>query len=477
MKKSLLSALMLLSEIVCFSQIDSVFITEQAVNLFPSFPIKSSYTSLIDRRSGFNYVYSANMESGLGIYDISNPNQINPVVNLPISFFNNLDVSTIEQRGNSLMVGIGDFQVNTNTASGLMILDISNPLLPSVIDSWDSTIFTHGISHLFIEGNYVYLSTMKDGIIILDITNEQNILFKAHLQLDLNFPSISPNAHNARGLKFKNDTLYVCFDRGGLRVIDVTDKSNPVEVYQYINTVLNAQAAAAYNDISIKGNYAFVSVDYCGLEVIDIGNIPFTSVQWYNPWNCNTTNWSGAALHTNEIILANNDSLLFVTGAQSELFVFDVSNPLLTHIVGAFTNLNDTLATHGLDVFQNKVLLSFIHTPVHIPPYTPFYADPGGLKIVVYQTQNLVNLDEKINTFKADVKLYPNPVIEDYFTIKSNEIIQSVKVYSSMGQEYFKLNDLMQKSVIINTNHWPAGVYQVLLSDEKEDTYLKIMKF
>ena len=413
------------------AQIDTIQFEQEAEWMFPSFPIKSSYTSLFDRRVEYPYAYSANMEHGLGIYDVSNPNSITPVVDLPVSSFNNLDVATIEQRENSLFAGIGDFQVNDNNASGLAILDISDPENPEFKDIWDSTLFTHGISHLLLDGNYVYLSTMTDGLIILDITDESNIQFKSHLQPDLSFPTPSTNAHNARGLKIKNDSLYMCFDRGGLRVIDVTDKTNPVEVYKYINNTLNESAAAAYNDIAIHENYAFISVDYCGLEIVDISTIPFTPVEWYNPWGCDFTNWSGAALHTNEIILSNNDSLLFVSGGQSELFVFDITNPLNVHKKGEFVNLNDTLATHGLDVFDGKVLLSFIHTPFHIPPFTPFFADPGGLKIVSYEMQ----LATAVNEITPErLLVFPNPISGSRVSIHTDESISHIQITSSVGE-------------------------------------------
>ena len=172
--KRIIIALLTVISIESYSQIDTVTFTEQAVHLFPSLPIKSSYTSLFDKRNGMNYVYSANMESGLGIYDISNPSIINPVLNWSIANFNNLDVSTIEQKGNSLFVGIGDFQVNTNTSSGLAIVDITNPTSPVIKDIWDSAQFDHGISHLIVYGNYAYLSTMTDGVIILDVSDENN---------------------------------------------------------------------------------------------------------------------------------------------------------------------------------------------------------------------------------------------------------------------------------------------------------------
>ena len=283
------------------------------------------------------------------------------------------------------------------------------------------------------------------------------------MQLDLNFPAPSTNAHNARGLKYKNDTLYVCFDRGGLRAIDVTNKTNPVEVYKYINSSLNSTAAAAYNDIAIKGNYAFVSVDYCGLEVIDISSIPFTSVQWFNPWGCNNTNWSGANLHTNEVILSNNDSLLFVTAGQSELFAFDITNPLTVSKVGEFVNLNDTLATHGLDVWNDKIILSFIHTPFHIPPFTPFFADPGGLKLLDFSFSTLSTSISETSLNNGSLKIYPNPNEGQNLFISCNSPLLSIRMMNSIGQLVFVQLKINQNEYSIELPAIKSGVYFLLI--------------
>lgn len=459
MKKFTLIFLLSFFSLQLNAQIDTVLLNEQAAFMFPSFPVKSSYTSLMDRRPGLEMIYSANMEHGLEFFNFATSGIISSIGVWPISSFNNLDVSTIEQRGNSLFIGTGDFQVNTNSASGLTILDITNLVTPFIKDSWDSTAFSHGISHILVDGDYVYLSTMKDGIIILDISDEENILFKSHLQLDLNFPTASLNAHNARGLKIVNNLLYVCFDRGGIRLVDVTDKSNPIEIYKYINVNLNGQAAAAYNDIVIKNNFAFVSVDYCGIEVLDISQTPFTSIQWYNPWNCNTSNWSGAPLHINEMILASHDSLLFVSGGQSEVFVFDVTDALNVHKVGEYAFVNDSLATHGLDVYNNKVILSFIHTPIFLPPFTPFYADPGGLKLLDYTMLNSIASVEPHMSQKRFLEVYPNPNFDDLIQLKSYYENTEVEVYDHVGKLMFKgiTNDSNQ--IMISTKNWQAGIY------------------
>ena len=400
--------ILLLVPFISSAQIDTVNLQLNASHLFPSFPYKSSYSAKLDQRQGMNYIYSANMEFGLGIYQYSSPGTLNNITNLPNSTFNNLEAGTVEIKGTSLFIGIGNYHNNNNTSSGLAILDITNPATPVIKDIWDSAAFTHGINHIVLDGDYAYLSTMSDGIIILNIADENNIRFESTLSLDLSWPVSSTNAHNARGMMIKNDSLFVCFDRGGLRVVDVTDKANPSEIYKYINTSLTSVAAAAYNDIAIKGNYAFVSVDYCGMEIIDISSAPFTAVQWYNPWGCNFTNWSGAEIHTNEVRLGSHDSLLFVSGARSELFVFDVTDPLNTVKKGEYINLSDSIASNGLDVYNGKVLLSLLRAAIHLPPLTPFYSDPGGLELLDYQVVLQPVSTSEMNPF-TNINVTPNP--------------------------------------------------------------------
>ena len=456
------------SLLICSSanaQIDSVLLNETAAHLFPSFPFKSSFTSIIDRNNS-GYLFSANMESGMEIFDLSVSGQITSILTMDISNFDSLDVSTMKQRDNSLFLGIGDFQTNTNVASGLAILDINNPSSPTIKDIWDTTAFVHGISHILIMDDHAYLSTMSDGIIILDISDESNIKFKSHLELDLNFPAPSSNAHNARGLKFRNDSLFVTFDRGGLRVVDVTDKSNPIEVYKYINTSLNSSAAAAYNDIIIKDNFAFISVDYCGLEVINIGSIPFTNVQWYNPWGCNLTNWSGAPNHFNELKTGSNDSLLFISTGQSEVLAFDITNPTNTILKGSYGSLTDSLATYGVDVFNNQIALSYVRTPFHVPPFTPFFSNPGGLKLLDY---SVINNSSGIfgNSYSYDViKIFPNPGRER-ISIEADDEIEELSIFDSFSRIVYQNNYINSTKTDINMNDVSKGLYIVVTGTKR----------
>ncbi|MBK6643595.1 MAG: hypothetical protein IPG39_21360 [Bacteroidetes bacterium] len=137
-------------------------------------------------------------------------------------------------------------------------------------------------------------------------------------------------------------------------------------------------------------------------------------------------NWSGAEIHTNEMQLGNGDSLLFVTAGQSDLFVFDVTNPLVTKRIGQLVNVSDTLATHGIDVYNNQIVLSFLRTPYHIPPATPFYSDPGGLKILTFDVQNSSTSLDHFNLSDSKLLVYPNPTLDNDIIIESPFPILSI---------------------------------------------------
>ena len=118
-KKALVFYLLSLGTLLS-AQIDTVIFEPAGSLLFPAFPYKSSYASVLDR-NGQPYLYSANMDFGLGIYRVAEDGAITLVRDMGIQHFHNLDVAAVKQRGSSLFLGLGDFHVNDNSASGLAI--------------------------------------------------------------------------------------------------------------------------------------------------------------------------------------------------------------------------------------------------------------------------------------------------------------------------------------------------------------------
>src|SRR5262249_54060812 len=139
----------------------------------------SVYTPLIDR-NGLPYVYGASPDIGVVIFNISNQMSPVPVDTIGIAALNNEKADAETQVGNNLYIASGNIQAGGERA-GLTIYDVTSPAASVAHDHWDSAAFTHGCSQVIISGNYAYLAAMDDGIIILNISNRDNIQFVSHL--------------------------------------------------------------------------------------------------------------------------------------------------------------------------------------------------------------------------------------------------------------------------------------------------------
>ena len=451
-----------------FAQPDSIRFTETAsFDLNPNpLTFHSSFTTKFDQHSP-GFLYAANMERGIGVYDIRQAGLIEEVVRLDTALFNGLDVSNIRQVGSDLFAALGDFQSEDHN-TGLAIVDVQNPEMPVVTAVWDTVAFRNGVSHLLVRDGYAYLSIMNDGLLILDVSNRSDIRFVSHLPLDPNFPSPSSGQHHqARGLTFRNDSLWVTFDRGGLRVVDVRDKANPEEVYQYINTDLNTVAAAAYNDVVIKDNYAFISVDYCGLEIIDISRFPYTVVQWYNPWGCNGLNWDKAELHLNELKIVHNEELLFVSGGNTELQVFDISDPESTTLLTSYGRLDDREAAYGMDVIDGKAALAMVKLFFNIP----YIGDFGGIRLLEWEA---LLTSTAPSPAASTLEFYPNPVT-DQLSIVGEDMIRAVELHDLTGRRLRHWNKASNR-VELDLADLSDGLYVIGISTDQGMIYRRVVK-
>jgi len=451
--RSIISTLFLLFLVnLSISQIDSVGIEFQGEIEFPSqfLQLKSSISSRIDNRNN-GYLYSANLIFGLGIYDISDPSNIEMLLDIEISTFEGLSVSTLQQVDNFLFVGLGDFQ-KENPASGLAIINVTIPENPILQDIWTSADFIFGVSHLDIYDGIAYLSMMDDGLLILDVNNVDDIQFVSSYIPDLTFPATSDGHHNGRGITKSGDILYYTFDRGGLRAIDVSDIYHPEEIQKYINPDLIDKATAAYNDVIVIGNYAYVSVDYCGMEVLDISTDPWTLVEWYDPVDCQGFNWFGADVHTNEVVTACNDSLLYISGGNSEVIVFDISDPLELKRVGRFFELNNELAAYGLHVLDDKISVSYINNPLNIP----YVGNWGRLKLLSFTKMTATSLNDVENNSPS--VFFPNPAYS-YIEIANYNGINAISLFTLEGRFIKNFNLLEIENGRIDIRHWSNGTY------------------
>jgi hypothetical protein len=129
-----------------------------------------------------------------------------------------------------------------------------------------------------------------------------------------------PRKYNARGMAVRGGIVYLAYDAGGLRILDARNKAKPVEIGRYSNPAMDSKPRA-YNNVVVDGTLAYVTVDYCGLEVLDVSKPSAVKrVSWWNPWKCDASpwNWFTSPGHTNEIAYDPQCGLLFLSSGATQ---------------------------------------------------------------------------------------------------------------------------------------------------------------
>lgn len=344
----------------------------------PSVCPEMSMTMLRDRMDR-PYMYVANKEAGLKVYDVSDPSAPVFINVLDTSVFGGLHVMSVTQYLDFLYVALGNHFTNPQQA-GVAIIDVSSPTFPSVKSLYVVPGSHSGASMALERDGYVYLCAMQSGLVILDARFDHELHVVSQLMPDVNYPTANPDTakYNVRGIDVVGNVAFVAFDAGGVRVVDVATKEQPREVGRYSNTLLNGKPRA-YNNIVVNGKTAYVTADYCGLEVLNLNDVVHISMMgWWNPYNCVGANWFASPIHTNELRLDTTCKKVFVSGGRTDVVVVDVSDPTSPDSCAAFGVADDDIASWGIDVYQNQIMYSYVCALI---PFTSFKT---GVRILEY---------------------------------------------------------------------------------------------
>jgi len=416
------------------------------------------------------FTYLATVSGGVKIYDINTFGNSTIVATVPKSELGNLDAINLFQDSIWLYVSLGNIWDTTEMA-GLAIIDVSNPSSPDVLDFYIHPGLGGGSGAVITRGDFAYLAANKNGLVILNISNRINIQFTSALTLFNNYPHTaagSNSLYNARGIGLNENHAYVCYDRGGLRIIDISDVNIPVQINQYCFLPL-IDKSTAYNNIAIHNNLAFVAIDYYGMEVLDISNPhSITQIGWWHPitWADTTNNyitWANSVGHANEIVYDSACQMIYLSAGKSDAVAIDVSvssNPVTCETYGSTT---DTYGTWGIDFFDGKISIAYIWS-VALPPYSNY----TGFKIL--QTKcNTTELIENINA--SSLTLYPNPSSNLVKVNIPNHNLKFIRLFKYTGaliQEYFTPEFSIQ--------NLPSGFYFMVTQTDQSTFINKLIK-
>lgn len=424
------------------------------------------------------YLYVANKEAGLKIYDISTISSPALVATIPISLYDSLDVMNVSQNGNYLYLALGNSFTNPQ-AGGMAIVDVSTPTLPNVTDYFVVPNSSSGGGIVKVEGNYAYLGAMQSGLVILDIADKNNILFVSQFMPSINYPPINnPNSslYNARGMEVKNSIVYLCFDAGGFRIINCTNKQLPIETGRWCNPAVYTPQnhPKAYNNLVVDDTLVYIAVDYCGMEVLNISDTSNITLHgWWNPYNCPNNNWFNTPVHSNEIHYDANCKRVFLSTGKSDLMVVDVSNPSQPDSCSNYGGVSNNLGTWGVGVYQDQIYLSYICALI------PFSSNWTGVKILSHNFCPQVNISEQES--RSQIRIFPQPATNE-INIENTEKkefknIKKITIQNVIGQKTDNLPTLISKEKInIDISGLTTGVYILTIVSENSNYRTKFIK-
>lgn len=401
------------------------------------YPGFSSPLTLDADITGKPFLYAASNDLGLKIYNLNGTLSSTLDTNILA-----MKVMSFTQYGHLLYMAIGSSW--TDDPPGLAIVDVSNPLAPIVKDIWIHPPVPNrrGAGIVKVEGNYAYVGGMGLGLIILNISDPTNITYVSEYAFDLNYPKpnpTNPTMYNARGMEVRNGIAYVCFDCGGLRIVNCTNPLAPFETGHYANpiTYVPTNQPRAYNNIVLNDTIAYVAVDYCGLEILNIKDTSnIILMDNFNPHNAPTGYWWTSPIHTNEMKYNSACKKLFMSTGKSEMIAMDVSDPYAVDSCGGYGSLSDTTGTWGIGMRNDSIFLSYLYNPFCIPPFCPFQANWNGIKMIKWLDPcSAVSVEEEARNISY-IKSQPNPFNEStqiYFSLKDASLVR-IRITDIMGR-------------------------------------------
>lgn len=404
------------------------------------------------------YLYVASNELGVKVFDVSGnqPVQVAVIDTVQLS----QQAMSLTQLDSLLYVCVGSHFANSDDPAGLTVVNVADPTSPEIIGNWTNTGSGSGAGIVKVEDNIAYLGAMGEGVVLLDVSDPSNIQMINQFIPDYHFPVTNDSAKvNARGMEVINGLVYLCYDAGGFRILDCTNTSNIQEIGAYANPITYSPSnwPRAYNNVAIvHDTLAYVAVDYCGVEVLNISDPSnITLVEHWNPHGCPQGAWWDAPIHANEIVYKPECDLIFLSTGKSESYVLNVSDPYQLDSCDSYGTINDTTATWGICMSDDDIYLSYTYVSTAIPQIlVPFYSTWSGIKKISYTYDCSLHVDE----IKLPELMFPNPAESKVFF---SEKVTSVSVYDMGGKQCMTADNVVNG---LSISSLPGGLYFVELN-------------
>lgn len=188
---------------------------------------------------------------------------------------------------------------------GLLVVDVADPESPNLV----GTLASENAHAVLGDGDLAYLADGEGGLKIIDLTDVSAPLEIGH------FNTVSGIYGAAVNLDFDGENVYLAAGLKGLMVINVADPASPSLLARLVTP-------GRTEDVCVVGDLVFIADDEDGLQVVDISDpaVPYIAGSLALPGHLHSLVWDGISL--------------FVGGYNTGLWKLDISEPTAPEVVG-----------------------------------------------------------------------------------------------------------------------------------------------
>ncbi len=284
-------------------------------------------------------------------------------------------VSNFKAGGNAIGLAFDESKLHVADGfGGYVLLDISDVSAPEMLDKFETQIpaYSKGVA---VAGDYAFLAAGTSGIIILDVSNTNEVTA---------IDTITLSSGVAYKVFINDNKAYVACGQGGVRILDITNPASP----QILGGFTTAYSAM---DVLVEGDYAYVADFLDGMEI----------------WNVSDPNNAVGIATTNQPVngvgIFKKDNYVFLSGVTSGVRIVDCSDFDNVHEV-AYIRPNNYGETYAAFVNDEFIYTADGSKGVHVIDYHNFdslkvvgYFQTGGRARDIY-----VDNSEEKNIYVAD---------------------------------------------------------------------------
>ena len=247
-----------------------------------------------------DYAYVSKHASGITMVDISDPTDPNVV-----STFSNGNTN-----GDMYIytVGSNEYLITNNWVSGINVFNVTDKSNITLHTSFSLSSYDGGrVTDLAINGTTLYASIREEGLVSMDLSNLESTGISVLDHEDLGGDDGDPS----RGVAIKGNYAIVTKEGAGVAIIDISNPSS-LGSPSYVSTT-----GSAKRDIVVSGNYAYVANDNAGVAIIDITTPSSPGTPVYIAGSFTET--YGIAINGNYLIISDK--------TDGTLGIIDISDP------------------------------------------------------------------------------------------------------------------------------------------------------